>query len=352
MDVSLVNKPETVRVVLGTLCPDALLEIRGRYQICDPYTHLEISSGVFSARHPLEATPEGIRWGKRLPSFFHIRFVPVDADTSLIFNGVQYRGCLEVHQESGLLHIVNEVDVESYLKASLPLKCAELKHPAVCEALAIVARTHAYAFARTGRFVDARYYRGCGTALGNSALEKAIDSTRHRVLTYKGSVFEALFTQNSAGRTACFSHIFRKLGDSPSGVSIPALTKQRQGHSWSFTVRRQDLARVVNLSTLTAVDAFQDRFSGRVYALRMKEGSFFQDVDFFTFQKAVGETLLKSNDFSITAQGDKITFMGYGEGHGVGLCIHSAEILAQQGFSTSKILTTFFPETEIKNIRP
>ncbi len=346
-DLSIINKPQTLHITLTKGCPEALLEIRGRYQICDPETHIEIASCHFSSSHPIKATKEGISWGMRVPGFFHLRFVPVDTDTTILLNGVCHKGCLEVHQEGPLLRIITEIDIETYLLSALAAQCQLPTHPAALESLAIVARTRAYYLSEKGCPFDAASLSYSGWTTCPSTLNAAIRTTHGMVLTYKNSPFEALFTQNSVGRTASLAHIFRKNASCPSGISIPALAKSRENSNWAFTVTKQELARIAHLSTVTAAYAFQDTFSGRVYALRLKAENSFEDIDFFSLQKALGSFRLKSNDFHLTCKGERITFSGYGEGHGVGLCLTGAEKLAQQGHSTLHILKTFFPETEV-----
>ena len=49
--------------------------------------------------------------------------------------------------------------------------------------------------------------------------------------------------------------------------------------------------------------------------------------------------------------GDQIVFKGFGEGNGVGLCLFSASAMADKGEKAPKILSAFYPETQLENIR-
>jgi SpoIID/LytB domain protein len=60
---------------------------------------------------------------------------------------------------------------------------------------------------------------------------------------------------------------------------------------------------------------------------------------------------LKSNDFNILVQNDQIVFKGFGEGTGVGLCLFSANAMADKGDKAPKILSAFYPDTQLENIR-
>ena len=60
---------------------------------------------------------------------------------------------------------------------------------------------------------------------------------------------------------------------------------------------------------------------------------------------------MKSNDFQIQVTSDKVIFKGFGEGNGVGLCLFSANAMADKGEKAPKIMTSFFPETKLEKLR-
>ncbi len=356
-DISQKAKPPTIKILLPRDAQEPILEVKGRYQICNLDNDLEIATGCGSTRSKLIPQEEGIHWGETFPSIYQMRLVPFDSQTTILVNGIQYRGCIEIYQVKGKLHIVNEIDVENYLKSILT---AQFPHPLnshVMDAIAIIARTNAhYCIQRNAHgfwHVDAKEvgYQGYGLTLQNLHVDRAVETTRHRVLTYENAPFAATWTQDSAGMTARFSAIFRKETTAPDGVQVPFVAKQRQKHSWSFVLAKEELAKMANLSKVTGVDLFQDSHSGKVYAVRIKEGSRFRDLDFFNLQQALGKNRLRSNDFTLAVKGDTIIFNGFGEGHGVGLCLYSASLMARQGEKTPKILNTFFPNTKLENAR-
>ena len=101
---------------------------------------------------------------------------------------------------------------------------------------------------------------------------------------------------------------------------------------------------------ITGVDLYQDTFSNKVYGVRLKDGENNKDIDFFALQSAIGKKLIKSNDFIVFLRDNEIHFVGYGKGHGVGLCLYSASCMAQNGDIAVKILSKFFPNTFILNL--
>lgn len=346
-------KPATIKVLLAKLAKEALVEVRGLHDIYNPQNDLLILSGAFNKRDRLFSSNEGIKWGELFPGLFQIRIVPAQSDTSILVNGIQYHGCIEIYCIAGTINIVNEIDIESYLKSSLAAQFPKPMHNEVLDAIAIVARTHAYYTAarnpNSSWHVDFEqsHYQGYGLTFQNRAIDEAVERTRHCILTYRNSPFAALWTENSAGRTAAFSTIFRRSTVTPDGVIAPPAQKVREKHSWTFSITKEQLAALIELTDIKEIDLYQDKSSGKVYALRLSDGFSTKNIDFSHIQELLGKKQLLSNDFSLTVQGEKITFKGFGSGSGVGLCLYSASDMAKKQQKADAILATFFPGTEL-----
>ena len=225
------------------------------------------------------------------------------------------------------------------------------------DALAIVARTNAYYL--VSRQPSANWhvespeegFAGYALTLQNAQVDRAINNTKHMVLTYNNAPFAAAWNKNSAGKTASFTSIFRKEISAPAGVTAPYAERERQKFGWTLSIAKPQLARMLGANKITGLDLYQEKQSGKVYAIRLKDGADTKNIDFFKLQKVLGPTKLLSNDFTVKVQGDTIVFSGFGEGHGVGLCLFSAAAMADNGADTKKILSTFFPDTKLENIR-
>ncbi len=356
-DISQKAKPATIKVLISRQKDNVLLEVKGRYLVYDPITGFELATGISSKRAMVLPNESGIHWKEAFPGVGQIRIVPGDSQSTILVDGIEYKGCVELYDVEGKINVVNEVDVERYLKSVLSSQFSQELDEDVMDAIAIVARTNAYFL--VNRKPDAYYhveaqevgYQGYALSLQNMHLDKAINSTRHVVLTYHDQPFAATWTNDSAGKTADYAAIFRKEISTPRGVQAPFAAHERQKHAWSFAISKNELARIAGADKVTAVDLYQDKGSDKVYGLRVKEGDATHNLDFFKLQKAVGANRLRSNDFTVKLNGDQIIFTGFGEGHGVGLCLFSATAMAEHGDNTKKILSTFFPESKLENIR-
>jgi SpoIID/LytB domain protein len=357
-DISQKMKPATLKVLLHENKKKIIVEAKGPYQVCNPLNNFMLFKGSFSKSAVLTHEATGLKWGDLIPGTFHIRIVPTDSDTTILVNGIQYRGCVEVYDDQGSITVVNEVDVESYLRSTLTTQFKHETNREVLNAVAIVARTNIYHMLNKHQEFQLYHVRandvgyiGYGATLQNPHLESAISSTRHAVMTMDNKPFAAMWNENSAGKTADFSSIFRINTPSPEGVSIPIAESDRQKQGWSFTVSKAQLGKIAALSKISNLSLFSERKSGKVYAVRIADEDKIQNIDFFTLQKHLGEHKLKSNDFTVEIKGESVTFKGYGQGHGTGLCLYSAALLAKHGQDARKILATFFPETKIQKIR-
>lgn len=356
-DFSQKQKPATLKVLIQRKTPTSLIEVKGRYQIFNPIDGTQITSGVLGKRAEMIAEEYGIKWREKFPGIHQIRIVPGDSQSSILVNGTQYKGCLEVYEIDSKLNIVNEIDIENYLKSTLTMQFPTPVEDEVMNAIAIVARTHAYYLASKNKtafwHVDASesHYQGCAVVASKLHVDRAVEVTRHAVMTFQNSPFAATWTKNSAGKTADFASIFRKAIVSPPGTEAPIAAKDRELHKWSFMIPKQNLAKIANMSNISAIELYLARNSSKVYAVKLSHGSESNDVDFFTLQKVIGSHKLRSNDFTVAVKSDELVFTGYGEGPGVGLCLYSARAMAQKGEKASKILSAFFPNTQLEKVR-
>jgi len=356
IDVEQTNKAPTIKVLLHEKEPSFLLEVKGPYKLFCPHSNVLLASSHSPKRAKMQPNEKGLNWGELIPGNHAVRIVPSDNRTSIFVNGIQYKGCLEIYDLGGSLRAVNEVDIENYLKSCLANATFHVDEVEALHALAIVLRSQTYyqisqAFQAPWHTTkEESCYRGHALTMQNLPLEKALTATSHAILTYQSHPFALDWTENSAGVTASFAAIHRQNIPTPGGVTIQGMESERSKSAWSFQIAKSQLAKIAHLVHISAITPFAEKRSGKVYAIRLDDQGNTATIDFFTLQNAMGKTKLKSNDFSVEILEDSVRFKGYGEGSGVGLCLHSAQLMAKKGMDAKAILMKFFPDAELMKI--
>src|SRR3989338_2672066 len=225
------SRPGTIKVLLFNQIDGINLEVRGGYKVYDPKTGKKIASSITKKSFFIQPTLDGISWGETYPGTYQIAIVPGNSILSLV-NGTQYAGAIYVYQVGSKISVVNDLSVEDFVKSMLSKEINEPKPHETLAALAILMRTKAYYHAKKseGAFwhLDAKEigYQGYGVTLRDNGVEEAVDMTQNLVMQvphgYDEGLFDATYTQHSAGKTVPYHLIYRKEGYAPhQGVEAP-----------------------------------------------------------------------------------------------------------------------------------
>jgi stage II sporulation protein D len=352
--------PRNIQILLEKDKAEALLEVRGPYYIFNPHDGSRVASGLLGKRFIIHELENGLKWGEEFPGIHQIYIKPRSPDTSIFINGIQYSGGVAIYGVAGMINIVNDIDIELYVKSLLTSQFPSPLESEVMSSLAILARTDAYYHAIKNEesfwHVAAQEVNYTGTALivANSPIEKSVDKTRHLILVHpdgeKNMPFPTAWTEHSAGKTATYESIFRKETVAPKGVEAPHAALGRKESKWSYQISKKALAQQLGISQLKSIETFVDKSSNKVYGLRIQDNSETHDIDFFALQNLLGKDHILSSDFTVAIKEETVLFSGYGRGAGVGLCLYSASALAEKGENAVKILSKFFPETYLYNL--
>ena len=276
------------------------------------------------------------------------------------------RGALHV---SGLVHLVrrgkgllviNQVDLEEYVKGVVPAEVNSTWHVEMLKVQAVAARTYALYqhMLSTSRDYDVaasiqdQVYRGRQGV--DARVQDAVESTRGLVVTHDGAPIYAAFSSTAAGITEDSMVVWSKDLPYLKGVECP-FDVESPYYQWkaSFKVttlernlRRQGFS-VGTIATMTPVSFSR---AGRVAKLRILHSKGDLIVRGEDLRKAVGYTVVPSTQFTIESIGQDIVLAGYGAGHAVGLCQWGAKELAELGYSFTSILRYYYPGTEVQNV--
>jgi stage II sporulation protein D len=277
----------------------------------------------------------------------------VDEKTAL-----QISGSVQVLRRGKGLLVVNQVDLEEYVKGVVPSEVNSAWHPEMLKAQAVAARTYAlyqhmlsasrdYDVAAS---IQDQVYRGRHGL--DARVEQAVESTRGLVITHQGAPIYAAFSSTAAGITEDAMVVWSKDLPYLKGVECP-FDLESPYYQWkaSFTVEsleknlRQLGFPVGTIATLTPLSRSR---AGRVATLRILHSKGELILRGEELRKAVGYTVVPSTQFTVESFGQEIVLTGYGAGHAVGLCQWGAKELAELGYSFSSILRYYYPGTELQ----
>ena len=286
--------------------------------------------------------------------------------------GRRYRGRIVVHAASGQLSVVNHVDLEDYVAATVGGEMPASWPEQALRAQAVATRTYAlYQRALYQKPLHQRaaqpqslhwdvrateqsqVYRGIESETPRT--RRAADSTRGEILTLAGQPILAVFHSTSGGRTASASEVW--------GKSVPYLGSidVEYEDDAPFTYWRTVFAPETLSGLLAAAGSDLDRVdslevtgrteSGRVERIVAREASRREVWSGDRLRSLVEGLGLRSRLFDIRPTPQGFAFVGSGFGHGVGMSQWGARELARRGASYQRILARFYPGAELSLLR-
>ena len=270
---------------------------------------------------------------------------------------------------SGLVHIVrkgkgflviNQADLEEYVKGVVPGEVNSSWHPEMLKAQAVAARTYAlyqqmlsaardYDVVAT---VQDQVYKGKNGI--DAAVLRAVDETRGLVLTYQNAPIYAAFSSTAAGLTEDAVNVWSKDYPYLKGVECP-FDLESPFYHWTTSFRLDKLEQSLRqqgfaVGTIASMEPLSYSRGNRVAKLRVvhSEGELILRGE--DLRKAVGYSIVPSTQFTIDSIGQDIVLSGYGAGHAVGMCQWGAKELAELGYPFSTILAYYYPGTELQDM--
>jgi stage II sporulation protein D len=304
--------------------------------------------------------------------------VEQEADGSVAVNGKSYHGKFRfVPTTAGRFDVMNDVDVDSYLKGVLAAEMLARWDIEAFKAQAIVARTYALYQANTVGVTRAfdvedttadQVYGGIASETDKA--KDAVDATAGIVLTAgpgNGKIFKAYFSACCGGISQSSYDAFGEpynevLGERNNG----AMCNESPKFNWGpIEMRKDELTRrmkiwgaakgnpIRDMGPLDRLDIqYVNRFGrpvrylvtdtrGTRYTLGSEETRNACNADNGDGPK------LWSSFFKTIVSTETIQFVeGHGFGHGVGLCQWCAQTMATRGYKAEYILEQSYPKAQ------
>ncbi len=175
-------------------------------------------------------------------------------------------------------------------------------------------------------------------------IKKAVQETKGEYLTYNGEVVEALFFSTSTGKTENSEEVFSSAVPYLRSVSSTwdeASPVYEDTSSFELSDFYEKLGLEYN-DTIT-YEVLETTSTGRVKTIKINGVT-------FNGRDVASKLSLRSNYFSISQDGMKVTITTKGFGHGVGMSQYGALGMAKEGYTYDEILKHYYQGTEIKKI--
>lgn len=258
---------------------------------------------------------------------------------------------------------VVQEDMDDYLVGVLLAEMPWDFEEEALKAQAVVARTYAWkAYITGGKHEDGSvctapsccqgyrdreaYLQQGGTEAAVQKIEKAVQSTSGQVLCYDGELIEATYFSCSGGRTEEAAAVWGKdyaylqAVDSPGEEAAAAYTDTA-----SFS--RTELEDKLDI----ALEGTADAWMGPV---TYTEGNGVDTIvlggKYFTGLEIRQKLALRSTAFSVSGDGELLTFITRGYGHRVGMSQYGADAMAVAGSTYEEILSHYYQGTELTTL--
>ena len=329
--------------------------------------------------------------------------IQVDRDNDKAPNRT-FPGSLKLQPNAyGNYSLVNLVALESYLRGVVPYEIGTGAPQAAMQAQAIMART--YVLRNLRRFTTDNYQlcatTQCQVYFGTSgvtaATDNAIASTRGLVLTYNNELVDALYSSTTGGITAPFNEVWR-------GKPRPYLIGKVDAVANVWNLKQRPLSDENNLRDFIKLkDGFNESQESSYFRWRTESSIDALTRDIKEYLKSIGNPLAGFSQIQeiqimerasagrvakigiqtdlgvVVLEKDEILlafeapnsllfyidpivdassnlkgykFVGGGFGHAVGLSQYGSYALGKRGFSYDRILTFYFPGSQIQPISP
>lgn len=182
-------------------------------------------------------------------------------------------------------------------------------------------------------------------AESKASAEAAVRATDGQVITYDGSIVQAVFHASSCGATEDAAAVWSAQPYLVS-VSSPESADNAPGLLSEAVFSPDELCEKLGLTPAGEPDTWlvgtvaDD--AGRVALLRIGG----QSLSGTFVRSALG---LRSTDFDVCYDGTNFIFSVAGHGHGVGMSQYGAKLLAEQGLSYAEILAHYYPGTSLRH---
>ncbi len=290
-------------------------------------------------------------------------FIRADNAGVIAVNGRKFRGDIQLIGKDNLhLQAVNYVDPEDYIKGILYHESSHYWPLEALKAQAVSCRTFALYQMRENLAKDydvtsdiySQVYGGKTSERYRT--NKAVEETKSEVLVYQGKVFPAYYHATCGGSTEDAALLWNT-DILPLKVVLCGFCRESPHYNWHLVLPQSKIidelskAGYNGFKKIKNIEIIEKDLSGRNKTLKLITDKKDIRISAKDFRNIIGPNVIRSTKFNLEiADGDAV-FIGFGWGHGVGLCQWGAYFMAKQGYNYQDILKFYYPGTDIETIR-
>ena len=314
-----------------------------------------------------------------------LRIAGDDERAEIAVDGARYPGTIEVRRSPrGGLNVVNALDVETYLRAVVPLEIGHAgDYLEAAKAQAVAART--YTAGHMGQYPDEGFDLEAGVQdqvygsidRRHADADRAVEETRGLILVHDGKPIRANYSSTCGGRSASLEEGFgaegvpylrSRLDEVDGKIACRTSKYYRWEESWSgeqlFGILARTVPSVIGKpwvgKRLRDIEVTERGASGRAVRLRIRTDKASYEVERGAIRRVLLTTAggpLWSNAFElklkrVDGRVKRVTAKGQGWGHGVGMCQWGAMQLSRDGYGFHDILKHYYPGARLVSWGP
>jgi stage II sporulation protein D len=295
--------------------------------------------------------------GVRKAGLKNIKLIGLQNEGFVSFTGLSpitkersFEGDFSIGLFSGKLKVINEIELEHYLRGVLESEAGIGQKEEYYKVQAVISRTfalkeinkHEHEGFNLCNQVHCQAYLGKGS--GIKSIETAIQKTHKLVLlNTSGNFAPTYFSANCGGQTCDPIQVWNHSIDGIYSIRDTFCIRTKQAH-WTSSIPYSDWKKFfVEKYNFPIDDSLSLRFLND-FPLVNRTG-FYAHPGYGVPMRDLRERFnLKSSFFSAKLDNGKILLHGRGYGHGVGLCQEGAMTMVKLHYDFTQILGFYFPD--------
>ncbi len=352
-----------IRILVIRNKPDIQVSCKSPFEVFDDQGR-SVFKGASLPGATVSAAAAGIQWWKEIVPGKFLLLRSVGNGVRVSNTGLFGDTILFYKNAKGSLDVINELDLDDYLKGVIPFEGNPQWSLESLKAQAVASRT--FALTRMIERHDEEYdvMAGvfsqvyAGKRIENERTNDAIEATKGLVLMYNGKLFPAYFHSTCGGATTAVDLVWPVKPHPALGGVECRFCEKSPHYKWETRILPSEIKEKLAKHGMPVNEVLDiktgkiDR-TGRAHIFIIKSTWWEKTVDADAFRVWFDPMKIKSNLITRIRLKEDGAFMfkGRGWGHGVGLCQYGMKYLGELGYGYQEILGYYYPGSQVTEVK-